>query len=361
MKNLENVKPLGLNEDQIMDLLKLYQFKGKDYYYDNLLKGDCEAILRKTIKSDILAISKALNLDITDPRKKTLLKKDCEPKNKDEQFFINIKNTLIKFMGFYKDFELVTQEFQNLANDLFANIEQVKYRTYKTQGETRGFLTSTKVVSQRNELENMLSQFSSLNLSGRYEVSNLITNFIVDFKMQEIFTNKNEILSLFILYVLLVSSGFTLFKYTSFFELYFKYSKEFKDAEIKAMQNYEEGYSDTRKLNAVLVKLLLEGYDKVEDYINEYSFDGKNSKEDNIISIIYHLPQEFTKDDIRAKDPISSDSTINRALAKLSKQKKIRSMGFGRSAKWYRIEKTPTFADAHQINLFDLEEEETNN
>ena len=152
MKNLENVKPLGLNEDQIMDLLNLYQFKGKDYYYDNLLKGDSEAILRKTIKSDILAIADILKLDITDPRKKLLLKKDCEPKNKDEQFFINIKNTLVRFMGFYRETELVSQEFQNLANSLFDKIENVKYRTYRAKGETTGFLESTKLESMRNEL-----------------------------------------------------------------------------------------------------------------------------------------------------------------------------------------------------------------
>lgn len=355
MKNLENVKPLGLNEDQIMDLLNLYQFKGKDYYYDNLLKGDSEAILRKTIKSDILAIADILKLDITDPRKKLLLKKDCEPKNKDEQFFINIKNTLVRFMGFYRETELVSQEFQNLANSLFDKIENVKYRTYRAKGETTGFLESTKLESMRNELSKMLDTFTSLNYSNKYEISNLIVNFYIDFKKQEIFTTHNDILAVCSVFVLLVTSGFTLFKYTSFFELFKKYQSKFKDAELKAMMNYDEGYSDTRKLNSLLVKLLLEGYDKVEEYINEYTFDGTVKKEDNIIGIIYHLPQEFTKDDIRAKDPLTSDSTINRALAKLSKQKKIRSMGFGRSAKWIRIEKDPTYADAHQINLFEIE------
>jgi hypothetical protein len=258
-------------------------------------------------------------------------------------------------MGFYRETELVSQEFQNLANSLFDKIENVKYRTYRAKGETTGFLESTKLESMRNELSKMLDTFTSLNYSNKYEISNLIVNFYIDFKKQEIFTNHNDILAVCSVFVLLVTSGFTLFKYTSFFELFKKYQSEFKDAELKAMMNYEEGYSDTRKLNSLLVKLLLEGYDKVEEYINEYTFDGTVKKEDNIIGIIYHLPQEFTKDDIRAKDPLTSDSTINRALAKLSKQKKIRSMGFGRSAKWIRIEKDPTYADAHQINLFEIE------
>ncbi|MCR5483404.1 MAG: hypothetical protein K6E99_03240, partial [Bacilli bacterium] len=160
-----------------------------------------------------------------------------------------------------------------------------------------------------------------------------------------------------LIYTLLISQGFTLFKYTSFFELYAKYREQFKDAELTAYLNYEEGYSDTRKLNKVLVDLILEGYDEIDQFIHAYNFDGKNTKEDNIISIIYHLPQEFTKDDIRIKDPLASESTINRALAKLSKQKKVRALGIGRNAKWIRIDRSQQPVDGtHQINLFEIEE-----
>ena len=122
--------------------------------------------------------------------------------------------------------------------------------------------------------------------------------------------------------------------------------------------NYEDGYSDTRMLDELIIKILLEAYNNVEEYVNAYSFDTSNSKEENIIGIIYKLPQEFTKEDIRNRDPLSSDSTINRALAKLSKEKKIRSLGFGRSAKWIRIEKDPSYNDLRQISLFELTDED---
>lgn len=356
--NLKNVTPLGINEDSIMDLLKLYQYKGKDYYYDNLLKNDLEAIERKTIKTELLTLARMLNLDITDARKKLLVKKDAVAKNKDEQMFINLRLLLTKFIGDYKEFELDSNEFLMFSKGLYSSIENVKYRTYKARGEKIGFLEQSKLVSQRETIEEMLKEFKIKMNSGRYEVTNLISNFYIDFINQDIFTNHNDLIGIFILYMLLFTSGFTAFKYVSFFELLQRHAEELKDATLKANLNYEDGYSDTRKLDNLIINILLEAYDLVEEFVNTYSFDGKNSKESNIIGIIYHLPQEFTKDDIRVKDPLTSDSTINRALQKLQKEKKIRSMGFGRTAKWIRIESEPNYTDIHQMNLFEYDDDE---
>ncbi len=356
--NLTNVKPFGTNENSIMDLLRLYQYKGKDYYYDNLLKNDLEAIVRKTVKTEILSIAKALKLDVTDARKKYLIKNNGEPKNSDETMFLNIKNVLTRFVGNYKSFELESNEFLMLSKTLYANLETIKYKTYSKKSGTVGFLEQTKLISQREVIDEMIKEFKLHLASGKYEVTNLIANFYIDFINQDIFNNHNDVIAIFILYMLIFVSGFTLFKFTSFFTLFMNHKEEFNSAVLKANMNYSEGYSDTRMLNELIIKILLEGYEQVDEFVNTYSFDGKNSKESNIIGIIYHLPQEFTKDDIRAKDPLTSDSTINRALAKLQKEKKIRAMGTGRTAKWIRIVQQPDFGDIHQINLFEYDDEE---
>jgi len=358
MINLKNIKPLGVKEESIMDLLQLYQFKGKDYYYDNLFKNDSEAIIRKNIKSELLAVAEYLKLDITEPRKKLLFKKNCQPKNNDEKFYINLKNTLVKFIGNYKTFEFESNEILMLVKRLYGDSENIRYRTYKQVVDSMSLVENTKLVSLRDEIQAMLVEFKMKLDSKKYENTNLIANFYIDYINQEFFTNHNDFLAIMIMYVLLFASGFTVFKYTSFFELLIKYQSELKNATLKANMNYEDGYSDTRMLDELIIKILLEAYDNVEEYVNAYSFDTNNSKEDNIVAIIYKLPQEFTKDDIRNRDPLSSDSTINRALQRLSKEKKIRSLGYGRSAKWLRIEKEQSYNDLRQISLFELTDED---
>lgn len=358
MINLKNIKPLGVKEESIMDLLQLYQFKGKDYYYDNLFKNDSEAIIRKNIKSELLAVAEYLKLDITEPRKKLLFKKNCQPKNNDEKFYINLKNTLVKFIGNYKTFEFESNEILMLVKRLYGDSENIRYRTYKQVVDSMSLVENTKLVSLRDEIQAMLVEFKMKLDSKKYENTNLIANFYIDYINQEFFTNHNDFLAIMIMYVLLFASGFTVFKYTSFFELLIKYKSELKNATLKANMNYEDGYSDTRMLDELIIKILLEAYDNVEEYVNAYSFDTNNSKEDNIVAIIYKLPQEFTKDDIRNRDPLSSDSTINRALQRLSKEKKIRSLGYGRSAKWLRIEKEQSYNDLRQISLFELTDED---
>ena len=359
--NLENVRNLGVNEEEIMNLLNLYQFKGKDYYYDNILKNDQGTIIKKNTNKEILNLAMLLKLEVSEPRKKYILKNGGEPKNKQERLFLNLKNSLYKFIGNYNDFEFKAYEINNMALETFNNVENIKFRTYKIKAKSHGFLASEEVVSLRDTLEKMLELFNEKKNSNLYEITNLITNYYIDFINQNIFTSNNDFIGLLSLYMIIISSGFNVFKYVSFFELYNKYFNEFNDAILSAGLHYEDGYSDTKKLNKLIIKVILEAYDQIEEFIHEYTYDTKITKENGIIGIIYHLPQEFTKDDIRAEDPFSSESTINRALQKLQKEKKIRSLGTGRSARWIRLVKEPTFENSRQINLYEIVDDEEDN
>ena len=200
--NLKNVKPFGINEDSIMNLLKLYQYKGKDYFYDNLLKNDLEAIERKTIKTEVLTLAKFLKLDITDARKKYLIKNAGEAKNNDEQLFINIKTVLTKFVGNYKEFELDSNEFLLFSKTLYNNIDMIKYKTFNKVGPKVGFLEQSKLVSQREVIDEMIKNLKMRKATGKYEITNLIANFYIDFINQEIFTKHNDLIGIFIIYML---------------------------------------------------------------------------------------------------------------------------------------------------------------
>ena len=74
MYNLENVKNFGVKEEDVMKLLNLYQYKGKDVHYVKILEKDQGKIIKKNTNLDILEITKLYNLDISDARKKYIIK-----------------------------------------------------------------------------------------------------------------------------------------------------------------------------------------------------------------------------------------------------------------------------------------------
>lgn len=356
MKNLNNMKPLGVRDDSIMKLLRLYEFRGKSKHYDETFKSDQAKLIKDNIKKELLYFAEFYNLNITDARKKTLYKKDCEPKNKDEQVYINVKEILTRILADPDSIYFEDYQFLDLAQAVYRNADKINFRTYRTSVSDGSLFGSTKLISLRDEFKDMIGDFKYKYEHKSYEVTNLLTNFFVDYKNQEIFTKYNDELSYMILYSLILKCRFTVFKYVTFFDKLIKHRAELNDAIISASINYEEGYSNPAKLNDLIIDILLESYDQIEAELNSYSFEYRNTKVDLIIGIILKLPQQFTRDDIKNAEPLASDSTINRALKYLSDNNQIRALGTGRSAKWIKLEERIDPLSSRQMDIFNVEE-----
>jgi hypothetical protein len=81
--------------------------------------------------------------------------------------------------------------------------------------------------------------------------------------------------------------------------------------------------------------MYLELEENARDY--EYESSLEISKSDYVENTIDKLNQIFSKEDIRLRHPLISDSTINRTLKRMQEENKIRPLGKGRSAKWAKL------------------------
>lgn len=94
-------------------------------------------------------------------------------------------------------------------------------------------------------------------------------------------------------------------------------------------------------LQRFILRHYLKLYSDLGDYARDYEYESslEISKSDYIENTIDKLPEVFSKEDIRMKHPLISDSTINRTLKRLQEENKIRPLGKGRSAKWIKLYK----------------------
>ena len=107
MNALANIKRINYRNDEVMKLIKLYQYKGKEFYYHNILKADRVYIAKQTIAKDTFFITKLLNLNITENRLRLLINKNSAPKTNDEKIVANIKKILEISVESAHDFELI--------------------------------------------------------------------------------------------------------------------------------------------------------------------------------------------------------------------------------------------------------------
>lgn len=351
---LENMQRISYPSDLVMDLTKLYRFKGKDFYYEDIFKSDMQTIVKDTIERDTFFAARVLNLQITENRLRLIIRKESTPKTNDEKILANLKEVFKIIQAQGNDLELTSNEFLALTKRIFGGVKEVGFATHTVEVQVN-LLKEKKKESLRNTFDELLGLYKRHLSSGQVEGTQLATNLFVDIMNVKIFNQENEFMSLLIYYCLLFRERFNVFKYVSFFELYLENEEQFKSAIVSASFNWETGFAQTAILNRLTIQVLLKGYNEIESKRDVYSFDKGIRKIDSVESSILKMGEIFTKEEIRARNPYLSDSTINRALENLKKENKIRPNGTGRSATWTRILPEGEFDPKNrQMSLFDL-------
>ena len=354
MHCLQNLDRITYPAELVMDLTNLYRYKGKDFYYEDVLKNEMNGIIKVTIEKDTFYAAKLLNLNVTENRTRLIIKKNATPKTRDEKILANLKEvfTIIQENG--NDLELTSNEFLQLAKKIFGQVLEISF-AYEIVKVREFLLEEKKKISKRDVFDQALKLYSSHLNSKRIEPTQIITNFYIDLIHMKVYNTYNDFMALIIYYCLLFRERFNVFKYVSFFQLYFERKDKFENTTISASYDWEHGYAKTAQLNSLTIKTMLAAYEQVEIKVSEHLFDKKIRKIDNVEATILKLGEIFTKEQIKAAHPQFSESTINRALVSLKNQNKIRSNGTGRSATWVRLVPEEMMGTKmKQMTLFDI-------
>lgn len=343
MKCLENISRTQIPNDVINKYIKLYKSIGNNPYNHRTLESDYQVMVRQTVATDVHYFAQILGLKVSEGRIKSLIFKGVLPKSKDEKLILNLNLAFNKIHKETSTFHLLPNEVYDMLNFVYKDVvNENKLAFNKTEKKTKKVdLLSSKYKSKREILESMIELYNELREREEYEVSFLIINFYIDFINNDIFVSKNKEIALILLYVMLLTSGYEVFEYISFFELLYQNEKEFESVVMSSSFNYDEGFAQTLQFHRFMLKLSILAYDHVNSLIRDYEFDSNLNKSNNIENTINKLEDVFSKDDIRNIHPYISDSTINRTLKRLRDEDKIRPLGKGRSAKWIKLYTSP--------------------
>lgn len=356
MNCLSNLERSTFTLDMTSTLLKLYEYRGKEFYYREVLNQEFKTINEKTIEKDAFYLGKIFNLNITENRMRLLIEKDLDPKNKDEVFLKNLKKTLINLNKSIDSFEYIPSDISQMSNDMFREIEKISYVKSIQRTQKQGFFPETQRVSNEDVLRKLLKMFEDKIQDEKYEKNLVVAGYYIDFINQKNYNAKNSEIMMMLLYILLAKNGFEVVRYVSFYEKLFSRLSQFNDSIMQSSYNWADGYSQLSSFHQTLVGLLLECYKELEKTVDYYKFDSRNRKTDNLENTILKGPEIFSKADLRKKYPLISDSTINRTLERMKSEGLIVPIGEGRSAKWRKVVKTEKkISSMEQTSLFDAE------
>lgn len=330
---LSNIEHLPLANDVVCKLVKLYRYIGNNDFYINSLGNDIEKAIIKTVEKDAYFLSKILDLQISEARKKLIITKDSQPRTKEEATLSKLKEILLGIQQKYHTLRMQSNDLYNMMNYIYSHYSIIKFAMY--EGE-RSLLQSQTMKSKRIILDEMFALVERLNAKGLYEKIILYIHYYIDLFNLNAFESKNTTLNYLILYQIVLSSDLNAFKYVSFFELIYNNLTEFNNELCKASLNWSEGIAQTTDFVRYFLQIIENAYKNADLMIKNYLFDKTNKKGENIESLILNMETIFTKEDIRLNYPYVSESTINRALVNLRDNGLIIPIGKGRSAKWMR-------------------------
>lgn len=349
MKSLSNINRIQMTNEVIMLLLSLYESKGKSFYYDDLFSRDQLVFARKTQETDLFYLAKIHELDMTEARMKLFAKKDMKARTKDEYLFNNIKKAYMQLKQHPEDFELLVNEVGNLIKLLSYQYENISFNTYESLDD--GMLKMKK-HSKKEDLEKVFYLYEKLIKEKNAAITQLIINFYVDLMNIDICNKKNDLISMILFYALVIKD-FSVFKYVSFFKHFYKIKDVWHQSMVTASYYWHEGFAQTDMIHRMFIKILIDSYKELDQFVHEYQFEKGLNKSDNLENSILKMKDIFSKNDLRKRHPNVSDATIDRTLKRLKEEDKIRPLGKGRSSKWQRIVEGRQKLSTAQLSLFD--------
>ncbi|MFA7417606.1 MAG: hypothetical protein WCZ19_03600 [Acholeplasma sp.] len=346
---LSNMNRLQVTTDTLLLLLKVYEAKGKEFYYDELFSKDKDVFTKKAIEKNVFYFAKIMDMPLTDARLRLISQKKLVAKNKLESLLLNIKDALASIQKHPKEFELLTNEFDNLAKMLTKGYEPVRFKS--TEKQKDGTLFSAKKANgKREDLDTIIAIYSQQSKTKQYELTQLISNFYIDFMNGDLFTAAYDVIAYIGIYAMILRD-FSVFKYVSFYELFYKRFEQYKLAFNQANYYYTTGYPNTDLLSKFILDILDDAYESVNNYSREYAFEIKMNKSDNIEATIRTGKEIFSKADLRRQHPTVSLITIDRTLKRLKDEGVIQLLGKGRSSKWQRIDEDKR-RGGRQLDIF---------
>ena len=123
MKALSIIDKVVLSQDQILDLLKIYEEKGRDFYYARLFEKDEAAFNQNALQEDNYYLGQLFNIDFTDAKLKLWSKKNYAPKIKEDIYYNNIKKAIKSIRTHGNNFDLFPNEVVDLAKMLAKNVK----------------------------------------------------------------------------------------------------------------------------------------------------------------------------------------------------------------------------------------------
>jgi Fic family protein len=334
-----------LSHALLKTMRSLGEFKGRQTLYADQAPEVLDTLRRVAIVQSTESSNRIEGITVAPGRVEALVAKKAKPRDRSEQEVAGYRDVLATIHANHTNLQL--------SASLILDWHRALYRFTDEKGgkwkEKDNAIVEIKPNGHQAVRFRPVSALATQEFMNRLPVSLrkamdntetdhllLIATFILDFECVHPFKDGNGRIGRLLTLLLLYQAGYEVGRYISLERIVEESKETYYDALYKSSQGWHESKHDLRPWWNYFLGMLLAAYKEFEDRVGTIT-SARGAKRKMVQSAIERLPERFTIGDLKRACPGVSYPTLQRALADLRKEKRVRCLGRGPDAEWERI------------------------
>ncbi len=333
-----------LSHEMLMTARSLGEFRGRQLLYSTQFPEVLETLRRVAMIQSTESSNRIEGITVAPGRIDMLVAKKNRPRDRSEQEVAGYRDALA---GIHANHRNLT-----LSADLIKKWHATLYRYTKEQGgewkskdnailEVRPDgrevvrFKPVSALSTPRFMDRLIRLYTVAMAEQKADPLLLTATCVFDFECVHPFMDGNGRIGRLLTLLLLYQAGYEVGRYIGL-ERVIEDSKEtYYESLHRSSQGWHEGEHDLRPWWNYFLGMLTAACKEFESRVGTIT-SARGAKREMVRRAVENLPPRFTIGDLRRVCPGVSYPTLQRALAELRKQKKIRCLGRGPDAEWAR-------------------------
>ena len=328
-----------LTPEIVSMLTQTHEFKGKQNLF---IEANADALTQLVEIAKIQSTEASNRIEgiyTSNERIKKLALAKTNPKNRAEEEIAGYRDVLNTIHSAHDEIPLKPNIILQLHRDMykfnavtyggqFKNVDNVIAKV-DAEGNSSVRFQPVEAWEVPEHIEKLCDEYNKAIAMETIDPLLAIPMFVLDFLCIHPFNDGNGRMSRLLALLLLYRSGYIVGKYISIERMIEATKDSYYDALLKSSDGWHENNNDYAPFVRYMLSVILAAHREFASRV-ELMIESKLSKPERVAKIIEDTLGRVTKQDILEKCPDISETTVQRALAELLKQNRIKKISGGR-------------------------------
>ncbi len=334
-----------LSHTLLMTMRSLGEFRGRQMLYTDQFPEVLDTLRRVAIVQSTESSNRIEGITVASGRVEALVSKKAKPRDRSEQEVAGYRDVLASIHANHINLQMSPKLILDWHRTLYRFTDETggKWKEkdnaiLEVRPDGRQVMRFKPVSALKTPefMDHLLALFGEAIDKKETDPLLLIATFILDFECVHPFKDGNGRIGRLLTLLLLYHAGYEVGRYISLERIIEESKETYYDALNKSSHGWHESKHDLRPWWNYFLGMLTAAYKEFEDRVGTIT-SARGAKREMVQRAIERLPKLFVIGDLKRACPGVSYPTLQRALADLRKERKVRCLGRGPDATWERV------------------------